>query len=132
MTARNNLENGEVGLEVGDASYILRFGTREKLKLEDHYGMGVAKLGDYMGSEDFVTMRNVVTLMEIGLSRHHDDLSEDEVADLIDAAGDLEGLMDLIATAFAAGFQGAGGDPSGKKQAKKAAKKKAKKGPARK
>jgi hypothetical protein len=80
-----NPMKGEVSFEAGGKTYVFKLGTHAQVLLEKRAGMSWQKFWARPG-EDFSTEDGVI-VMWAGLNRKH-DLSEDQVADLIDVIGE--------------------------------------------
>lgn len=88
-----NKFRGEVPLKAGDDTYTLRFGTNEMVELEEKYG----SLEAFKGSTGVKDVRFALT---VGLRRHHPEITEADVGDLMDKVGGMEGVITFINEAF--------------------------------
>lgn len=76
---------GEVSLEANGKAYTFVLGTYALAALQRRSGISTAK---FFGRPPIDWgMDDVLGLVHCGLMRHHKDITEEEVADLIDAVG---------------------------------------------
>jgi len=90
-----NPHRGEVGLVVGDKEFTLALTTNGLCDLQKRTGKTYGELLASLGRLDMVALRDVMKTL---LRKHHGKQFHDEsaVGDLIDDAGGLSGLTDLL------------------------------------
>ena len=92
---------GEVALEANGKSYTFTLGTYALAALQRRSGMSTAKFFN-RPSIDW-GMDDILGLIHCGLMRHHKNITEEEVADLIDAVGN-EKINEIISEGIKAAF----------------------------
>ena len=89
-----NPQRGEVTLPIGGKDYLLKVGTNELAKIEDATKEPVFTLITRLNTGRY-SVKDVRILLWAAFQRHH-PMSLDQVGDLIDEAGGLAGLNQLI------------------------------------
>ena len=89
---------GETEFTAGGKTYTFRVGTNEMVDLEAKLGV-VNILKAF--SDGKVGMAGLRTLAQIGLSRHHKDLSEEEAGDIVDEIGGFKKITEMMACSLA-------------------------------
>jgi hypothetical protein len=84
MGANRNV--GEVEVTIGTNTYVARFGNRELARLEKLWG--VRGIGDIYTRGVHTSNQCFIEFARMGLSRHQPEMSEDQVADLLDYRDD--------------------------------------------
>ena len=116
MTA--NRLRGEYPLRVGEKTYTLRYGVNALIALSEGLGCKtIMEIGQRLSS-DRISFRDLRMLLKAALERHHPEISETDVGDLIDEMGGVGVVLELIPTVLDAAFPakqggGEGGDPNG-------------------
>jgi hypothetical protein len=93
-----NPVKGELPLEVGGKRYTFVLGTYALAAVERRMKMPWTKLFKRAADGDW-GMNEILAITHAGLLRHHRDMTEEQAADLIDAAG-VERIVDLIGEAM--------------------------------
>lgn len=92
----------EVPLKVGDATYILYGGNRALRMIERDTGKSVVALFSEQGLAE-IGVGTLTSITWALLTRHHPDLTVDDVDDIIDDAG-YDKVMDAIGKALEHAF----------------------------
>ncbi len=115
-----NKKRGEVEIkgEGDDERWILRFGCNEMAILEDEFKIAaIAELAERL--EERTSIRELRTIVRIGLDRNHQGMTDEKAGDVIDICGGLEAMMGKIQESLAQSFPtaaavaAAGVDPKG-------------------
>ena len=93
-----NPVKGEVPLEVGGKSYTFVLGTYALAALERRMKMPWPKLFKKAADGEW-GINEILATVHAGLLRHHRDLTEEHVADLIDQVG-IERINDMLGEAI--------------------------------
>lgn len=112
-----NPHKGDVGFEVDGKPYTFRLGMQALAVLEAKTGVPAIKFFR-RGEEDW-SARDLLNVFAAGLSRHHGELSEQEIGDILDdltpaEAGELIGRALIIANGKGAA-NGAANPPKSKR-----------------
>lgn len=101
-----NAHRGDVGFEVGDQSYTLRYTINALCEMEGALGMGVQDFCRHLVAGD-VRLTNIRAAFWAGLRSHHPDLSLAQAGDLLQKMGGAERALVLIGEAMALAFPAA-------------------------
>ncbi|MDP2358019.1 MAG: gene transfer agent family protein [Beijerinckiaceae bacterium] len=101
-----NSLRGEVSL--GD--HTLRFSVNALVELEEAMGQSVAEIAQYMGSGS-VRMKDVRTIIWIGLRGRNPDLKEAEAGDIASEVG-IPAALEAVGRAFSLAFPSEEGEAS--------------------
>jgi hypothetical protein len=83
-----NRSVGEVEVTIGATAYVVRYGNRELARLEKLWK--VEGIGEIYTQAVRTSNQRFIEFTRMGLSRHHADLTEDVVADLLDFRDDAD------------------------------------------
>lgn len=105
-----NPHRGEVSLEAGDKTYMLRFTANAIAKLERKFELPITKIGQKMEHPDEIWIGDLIIILWAALWDSHREVTEDEAGDIMDAAG-FNHAANAIGEAFRLAFpqQKAGG-----------------------
>ena len=93
-----NSLRGEVAL----GGYTLRFSVNALIELEEAMGKGVSEIAQHMSGGD-VRMKDVRTILWIGLRDRQPDLTEEGAGDLATEVG-IPAALEAVGKAFALAF----------------------------
>jgi hypothetical protein len=90
-----NPERGEVDLQVGDRSYVLKLSMNAAATLEKKLGRSLGSIMVAANSLEFTAIRTIVWLL---LQRYHaaDFKTEEQAGDLIDDVGGVAPFFDVL------------------------------------
>jgi hypothetical protein len=106
----------KVNFDVEGKTYTLHYTTNAFVEFEDETGQSVL---DVLGRED-ISLKTIRALVWAGLVENHEGITPRDAGRIIDAAGGLEPIMDLINGAIAASLPQEGGDEEPGKKPKAA------------
>lgn len=95
-----NKDRGEVTLQVGGVTHVVRFTVNNLCNLENEMDMPITEIGAKIGSAKQVRLGLLRTILKHGLVQ---PMSETEVGDLIGAAG-LPAVLNAIMAAITQAF----------------------------
>lgn len=105
---------GEVPLEINGRAYTFVLGTYGLAALERRVGMPWIRIFERGGKGEW-GIADVLAVVHAGLLKHHRTLTEEQVADLIDAAGlpaITKTINDAFEVAISVGAYSGGSEPA--------------------
>jgi hypothetical protein len=95
----SNRELSEVPFSANGTSYTLVMDLRAMLKLEAHFSTDAREMtfAEIVGKVRANSLTYATAFIWAAFSRHHQDVTFDQVTDLIQAAGGLDAISDLLA-----------------------------------
>ena len=106
----------KVTFDVGGKTYTLHYTTNAFVEFEDETGQSVL---DVLGRAD-ISLKTIRALVWAGLVENHEGITPKDAGRIIDEAGGLEPIMDLINGAISSALPQDGGDEDRGKKPKAA------------
>jgi len=116
-----NAAKGEVSFDAAGKTWTLRFGTNAICALETALGMGFAAALALLSDGTKVRVATIRSLVWAGLSGAHDDLTEEQAGELIDAIGIAKAgtlISEAVTLAFPAEGKAAAARPTNRQAAR--------------
>ncbi len=104
-----NPHRGEVEIEAGDKTYVLRYSVDALCRLEAATGRGIPSLAGELGDPERVTVTLLRQVLWAGISCDGKSLMLDEAGELIPLAGGLGPVMAKVSEALSLAFPEASG-----------------------
>lgn len=99
-----NPHKGEIELQAGDESYVLRYSIDAICTLEDQLDKGFPAIAAEMGNPDKMRISSVRQVLLAGLRENHPQITLKQAGELIVSAGGAVVVLGKVAEAFAAAF----------------------------
>lgn len=99
-----NPNKGEIELQAGDKSYVLRYSIDAICSIEERTGKNFLRVVAEMNNSATMTVTMMREILHAGLAEHHPEVTLKEAGELLVAAGGVVGAMKKVNSAFEAAF----------------------------
>lgn len=97
-----NPQRGEAAIRSDGQEYTLAFNHNALCILEDRFDKPISEIGQRLQAG--IGVRDLRTILWVGLRKHHGELTEEQVGEIMDGMGGLEQVGEALGKAMAAAF----------------------------